>query len=437
MFRFARTHETGEPYFSCSIKSTFFFLLSTIIYQNQDIANHQLQFLREYLFRTSVDWELGALYDRQLRGVVSLDSTRRWISLHFARSFSSRSPSEPKSITIDRALCEGIVDLIFYPPHNTLAAQDSFAEQVFLPTGSHVPQYPLHHHQQPQHAPSIPPPGYPESLWLDHTRLSVLSTDIADLIAIYMTLMLFRQTVYSSDSRVQVQDWELVRLKQEIWQVGPQRPGWCFFRGGFGALPITNMNTNHTVTTATGKNKEEEDILWRRGMKDIVLQLAARARETLAGINGGSIPEPERSPTRTPAHAQHHYHHHHQLPDPEHVQLLERWIFSNMTMSSTIHDMFRKKLRGVLLDIVYKAVLPISSSSSSTITTTTATTTTNSPWTSTHTTTVVPDIPPGMGLEPLLPEIQLMGSRITKLVSLHSHVYRHVYATSGFILDPS
>lgn len=343
--------------------------------------------------------------------MVTLESTRRWITQHVTKSFPHRSPSEPRSITINHALCEGVVDLIFYPPHNTLATHASLAEQVFLPPsspdGSHNRQYPLHHHQQPQHAPATPVPGYPESFWLDHTRLSVLSTDVADITAVYMILVLFRQTVYSlSDSKIQVQDADLIRLKREIWQVGPQRPGWCFFRGGFGAIPIADY--------VDGKNKEEEES-WRRGMKDIVLRLAARTQETLAGVSIGSACDSECSAKLSRQH----------LPDSEHVQLLERWMFSNMTESPIMYNMLRKKLRGVLQDLVHNAILPTSSAFPATAS--------SSPWVNS---TLAPSIPSGTGLQPLFPEIRLLGDQIAKLVSLHSSVYWHIYNAPGFILEP-
>lgn len=442
---------------------------------------------------------MDALYDRQLRGVVNLDLTRQWISRHVASSSrqstagsSNTATSEPKTTTIDRAVCEGIIDLIFDPPRSSPATAASFASQVFLPPPSpigsssrvgvgasentfhHRERQHQHHHQQPQQAPTGPAPtGYPETLWLDHTRLSVLSTDAADLTAVYMMLMLYRQSVHSSQSaassvpvagmgsgagnaarpapgaaKIQIRDWELGRVKREIWQVGPQRLGWCFFRGGFGALPIvdTNINSNrsgstssapsnstgtaaatatsgtnaaNTATAATasgngngagGGGSEEEEAIWRRGIKDVILQVAARARETASGVNASFPSESDASSSLLSSSTSSSL----VLPDPQTVKLLEGWMMSNMAEGSSMHELLRKRLRAALLDVVLGLVLPSSSSSPSA--------------------TSIPSTIAGTGLEPLMPEIHAMADRISKLVSLHSHVYRHVYDAPGFIL---
>lgn len=94
--------------------------------------------------------------------------------------------------------------------------------------------------------------GFPETLDLDVSRVMVLSADAADLTALYMLLMLWRQLVFwkpgsenennqngnVNDADVfppytrdipRLEDWEVDRMKREIWEVGPRRIGSCFW----------------------------------------------------------------------------------------------------------------------------------------------------------------------------------------------------------------
>jgi hypothetical protein len=91
----------------------------------------------------------------------------------------------------------------------------------------------------------MPPTGpYPETLYLDTARLALLVADAADLSALYMLIMLWRQLVYWKDGSdgpqcdafprltrksSKLERWEIERIKKEIWEVCPKRVGSCFF----------------------------------------------------------------------------------------------------------------------------------------------------------------------------------------------------------------
>jgi hypothetical protein len=114
------------------------------------------------------------------------------------------------------------------------------------------------------------------------------------------------------------------------------------------------------------------------------------------------------------------------VPDPATLALLEAWMDSNMKEGSTLHTLLLKKLRDALLYVVCRTVLPASAASLE--------------WSvncSSCPSVALGPMPAGLvgfGLEPLAPEIQYLGDRIAKLVAFHSHVYRHLYASTGFMV---
>ena len=353
-----------------------------------------------------------------------LDATRRWISKHY-KAVTSASPSidqdewqlrTSKALSLDRAICEGIIDLVFDPPPYSPVIAASFAEQLFLPPPSPTSQptaaHLHHHHQQPQQAPKTSAPGYPESLWLDQTRLSVLSTDAADLTALYMMLLLYRQVAHVSPSAPRIQEWELERVKREIWELGPDRLGWHFFKGGIGAVSVGD--------------EDEERAAWERGIRDITLQLAVRAQETASGVNVGLTAEPcntgssdDDAPKLGGARGP---------PDTSILELLDGWMHTHLQDGSALHRLMKNKLRTTLSDVVRMTLytpaadVPLHPQNQSQ----------SQPQRPRAT---MPRPAPGNGLEPLMPEIQHLGERIAKLVAFHSRVYHLVYETPGFMLD--
>lgn len=408
-----------------------------------------------------------------------MDVTRQWLAHHYARAIPAASKLlgkvEHRFVTLDRALCEGFIDLIFAPPPSedsriittsTSSSSSSSSDISALLTSNHVLRS-HHHHQQPQQPPSKLAPGYPETLWLDQTRMSVLSTDAADLTAVYMLLMLYRQMAHVSPTspssppsrsnypsssssangnsvspkpKIDIKEWELARVKREIWEVGPARLGWCFFHGGIGALPLsvhTHVAASVSVDIDARKSGEAKDQaltevedearVWRRGIRDVLLQVSMRSRETASGVNANldNTAAPLDVPTNGRLTANNST-----LPDPATLTLLEGWMDSNMKDGSTLHTLLRKKLRDALLDVVCRAVLPATNSAPNFDASLHPNGNPLCPWVAPP---PVPAVPVGSGLEPLMPEIRHLGDRIAKLVAFHSHVYRHLYVSKGFV----
>lgn len=363
----------------------------------QDIANHQLQALRPYLLETSPDFELKMFHERQARGLLSLDVTRQWLSKNMP--LPSEDPSKnPKSplTTIDVALCRGLVDLVFFPPTSTSTPSTPLTATTSTLAQSQKPAAAITLHQ-PQH-PQPSAPGYPEALYLDQTRLLVLSTDASDLTALYMVLMLFRQLSFSrlqtksvatGKKAADIADWEIDRVKREIWEVGPARLGWCFFNGTSGATTTTS------TSSATSVEDEACESKWNKGMRDVVLQVCVRAEQVGSGRDAADDTD------TTPSSF---------IPRAETLSMLDGWIGNNMRDNSPLHSLMKRRLRNAVLDAALYAMCPFFQATED----------------------------KGTGLEPLMPEIRHLGERIARLALFHARVYRDtIYQEPGFLPPPA
>ncbi|KNZ80976.1 Protein SOK1 [Termitomyces sp. J132] len=237
-----------------------------------DIANHQLQMLRPFLIRTSGQFELKAFKTRK-GSECSLRLTREWLRLAHTDLLTRESIPHPGSpsgslqySTLPRnqqtyvTVLKGMIDLIFDPPESSPAPTS--------PSSPSPPLTPAFQCTSPV-LPRLSAP--PETIYLDSTRLAVLSADAADVTAIYMFLLLYRQLVHSelNDSSIspqeKIEDGDLLRLKTEIRDIGSARLGYCF----------SSRLVSDDVESSREKDLERE----RNAKQDIVLQVAKRAKE--------------------------------------------------------------------------------------------------------------------------------------------------------------
>ncbi|CAE6412517.1 hypothetical protein ACGC1H_005467 [Rhizoctonia solani] len=253
-----------------------------------DIANHQLQALRPYLFETAIDFELKTFQERHERGLLTLTTTQEWL-----RKAHSTFSSPPPTMQL---LSNALTSLIFSPP----ATVSTPPPPTTTPLSQRLPHI-------------APPPGYPETLYLDHGRLAGLTADAADLGVLYAVLMLFRQLVYSGGRKVSLEDSVVDRVKREIWEVGPVRLGLCFS----GRKP--------------GDDEEWEK--WRSGMRDVVLQVAVRAEQVRSGTCFSS--------SKTPA-----------LPDSKMLAMLESWTETNLRPDAALAKLFKGRLTKAVEQVV-------------------------------------------------------------------------------------
>ncbi|KAG9103836.1 hypothetical protein FRC06_007648 [Ceratobasidium sp. 370] len=339
-----------------------------------DIANHQLQALRPYLFETAVEFELKTFQERHERGLLTLTTTQTWLR--------KAALSAPSTSTLP-LLSHALTSLIFSPPTNVSTPPPP----TTTPLSQRLPHI-------------APPPGYPETLYLDHARLAGLTADAADLGVLYMLLMLFRQLVFSSPASgasgsgrrkpIVLEDSVVDRVKREIWEVGPARLGLCF---------------------SPGKEKEggAEWEKWRAGMRDVVLQVAVRAEEVRRGVQ--STPE---SPV---------------LPDAQTLALLESWMDTNLRTGAPLERLLKGRLEKAVGEVVGRCVARNSAGGMA------RRERREDEDEEDEEEKEEPRAAPAVaaGLEPLMPEIRHLGERIAKLVSFHGRVYRGLYEADGFL----
>lgn len=160
----------------------------------------------------------------------NLDVSGRWFTaayervtapseLHDALGGLLPAPEQVKSLPsvhkIVATVLPALVDLVLFPPSPTSA--------TLPPSPTTTPVTKSHY----THQPSLQP-GYPESLYLDHSRLLMLASDASDVTANFMLLSLFRQFVYASPpkdgKRPQLSDSDLAQIRREIAAIGPPRP---------------------------------------------------------------------------------------------------------------------------------------------------------------------------------------------------------------------
>ncbi|KAI0754963.1 T-complex protein 11-domain-containing protein [Daedaleopsis nitida] len=399
-----------------------------------DVANHQLQTLRPYLVRTAAQYEIKTFQETRLNGEpAKLHTTRSWLktayqdlvsgsSLHSQR-FLQHSRQTRVMITVVKA----VVNLIFDPP--AIPAQ---------PHGQRLPSPPpstvttptisspalttsRSHGSSSSSSNSSSFAGYPETFFLDYSRLATLSTDAADFTSLYMLLMLYRQLVHShlhrrssagTHARSLVTNEELLRLKKEIWEIGPSHLGLCFVENRPRTSSSSSSSGSHSGSSRSSsrhseRDREAEMRRWRSDMSDVILQVTRRAAEP-------------RSPSSSPSACAENL----RAPDPDTLKLTNSWAENNLRPGSALSTLMKKRIRECVEEAVLAIVLPSPSAPSSPM---------SSPSTSlplpiekdvTRTTN---------GLEPLMPEIKHLAERAAKLVTIHTNVYGALYAHPAFL----
>ena len=372
------------------------------------MANHQLQTLRPYLVHTAAQFELKMFQENRQKSALSLDATRRWLQAAYdelaAQNVPSPSPSSvsltfsryPRHLQVQLAVVKAIVDSVFDPP------------SVFPSPPSSPPASPQASHGSPRQA-------YPETLYLDHVRLTTLRNDAADFTTLYMLLMLYRQLVHSgppsssstpSVPRHAISPDEFVALKKEIWEIGPARLGLCFT-----CRPPSGLADG----SPGALERAAEADAWRKDMDDVVLQLATRAGETRlrARSPASKAPSPSSSPSpSTSASSAEHRVPPSAAPDGALLRLATSWTDSHLRTDSALGALMRKRVKRAVEAHAVQLALPALPRPAGAHADAAAS-----------------------GLEPLLPEIRHLAEKLSKLVSIHLNVYGTLYTQPGFLVD--
>ena len=389
MLRAARTHETGA-----SVFYSFFASCSSRV--AQDIANHQMQTYRPLIIHTSPGFELRTFKERPTCGEPPLRITERWlVSAHRRLADSEYKlalPDRPllfktlgKRSQVILSVIEGLVDLIFNPP-----------SPVPLTSPIVTTTSPSH-----QLTPSIITqlPDYPETLFLDHSRLIQLTKDAADVTSVYLLLMLYRQLLVSSyqdpatpRKEINPEDVDMQVIKKEILELAPRNVGRCFLR----VRASPDQQCMHAETREFEK--------WKSGMQSVVLQIASRASETRRVSSSAAIA------SSNPCL---------RAPEPHLLKVAESWSENHFKLESPLTTLMRDRLRDAVLEIVVQTVLVRGSIS---------------PLSSPPSCGSVPQAARKLatGMEPLAPEIRQLGERLSKLAVLHLNVYQTMYEQDDF-----
>ncbi|KAI0300299.1 T-complex protein 11-domain-containing protein [Russula brevipes] len=356
-----------------------------------DIANHQMQTCRPLIIHTSPGFELRTFKERPHVGPAPLQVTEQWLTSAHRRL----ADSEYKLALADRPLAfetlgkrsrvilsviEGLVDLIFNPP-----------SPVPLTSPIVTTTSPSH-----QIIPNIITqlPDYPETLFLDHSRLIQLTKDAADVTSVYLLLMLHRQLLVSSyqdptvpKREINPEDVDMMLVKKEILELAPRNIGRCFLR----VRPSSDPQSSQVEARELEK--------WKSGMQSAVLQIASRASEARR-----RSPSPSNPCLRA--------------PEPHLLKVAESWSENHFKLESPLSTLMRDRLRDAVLEIVVQTVLVRGS--------------------------INPLAPPvtgssqpasrklATGMEPLAPEIRQLGERLSKLAVLHLNVYQTMYEQDDF-----
>lgn len=355
-----------------------------------------MQTYRPLIIHTSPGFELRTFKERPTCGEPPLRITERWlVSAHRRLADSEYKlalPDRPllfktlgKRSQVILSVIEGLVDLIFNPP-----------SPVPLTSPIVTTTSPSH-----QLTPSIITqlPDYPETLFLDHSRLIQLTKDAADVTSVYLLLMLYRQLLVSSyqdpatpRKEINPEDVDMQVIKKEILELAPRNVGRCFLR----VRASPDQQCMHAETREFEK--------WKSGMQSVVLQIASRASETRRVSSSAAIA------SSNPCL---------RAPEPHLLKVAESWSENHFKLESPLTTLMRDRLRDAVLEIVVQTVLVRGSIS---------------PLSSPPSCGSVPQAARKLatGMEPLAPEIRQLGERLSKLAVLHLNVYQTMYEQDDF-----
>lgn len=230
-----------------------------------------------------------------------------------------------------------------------------------------------------------PPDEYPDTAYLDHNRLILLSSNAADITAMHLFLLLYRQLSLSqpfnrgngSRTMPSIDEPSLEKIKNEIRDVGTARMGLCF------------------LEDYDNEGRPKLQRRWDNVRHDVVLQIARRVQES----RGDSCPlQPL-------------------------LNLACTWADTNFNPSSPLASLLRDRLRDVVFNAVVGLAFPGRASSSSRLASIDFCGRAEPKF----------DIPMAIGMEPLAGEIRTLAEKIARLSLVHLNAYLPLYEHEQFL----
>ena len=267
---------------------------------------------------------------------------------------------------IHLATVMGLVDLVFLPPTDRVNAAASSSRLDG----------------------SLAATAYPETLYLDASRLAALNSEAAELTALYLSLLLYRQLIQikarTGCETVSPSLPRLQKLKAELRAISGSRLGCCFSR-------------RYTTKRHDMQDKRVDRCSLMRD--DITLQIVKHAHKARTAQQD--------SPDGCDA------------PDKQLLDLARSWVGTNFHPNSSLSALARDRLRNAVLDGVVRAISRRD--------------TCIQKLTEPHAGLDADGEIKDAGTEPLTDEIRILVYKITRLASVHLGTYLPLYEQNGFL----
>lgn len=316
-----------------------------------DVANHQLSTSRIYLVETAAEFESRWFRDQVCRGKLSVQRTVTWFTNAMSKYAEDLDASISKTERISKAFDGGVLDLIFDPP-STSSPKASFGN---FSAPSRLSS--LH----PIGVQAISSMTYPESFQFDAFRLLTFHGEVTDITVVSMLLLLYRQLACSPQNLASTKmpfDDESCKpsasalsalayaqqasIKSEIWTLLREAE----VERSAQDRTTTSTNTTFVPPTPGGVASRVLDsrlTSWRKVVGDIVLQIAARAIQVQVDARKQQMQKQSKNMDVDLDVSIEEL-----APSQATIDLLTRWLETNIHSSSTMFKLCRTRVRNLL-----------------------------------------------------------------------------------------
>ncbi|GAA5930338.1 hypothetical protein JCM1841_005878 [Sporobolomyces salmonicolor] len=279
-----------------------------------DIANHQLRSLRPYLIQTALEFERRFFQDfaARRRGRLSFERSRAWLNASVSTVDVNNKPRTGATRDlVDKVVSQGMLDLIFSSSPSAASANEA----------------------SPPPSSPVSLASLPETVQLDSYRLQAFHTDATDLTVVYCLTLLYQQLAFPARPTPA----EVDSVRKELWCIMAATTGVASSLVG----PAASNVGIPQGPPGQGAAKLETEA-WRSAMKDVLLQVAARAKETKDGAAGGAgRAAPSMSSSTLPP-----------VPDQKTVELVSSYFDSNVKADSKLFRLLQSRLRETVQAVV-------------------------------------------------------------------------------------
>lgn len=188
---------------------------------------------------------------------------------------------------------------------------DGLLELVFNTSGFHTLKW-------DRHAAALTSSQIPHTLLLDLHRIRLFHSDTTDLIVVYMLLMLFRSLAGPNATEAQVDS-----MTHDIWILLQSNK---LVRSA-----PSSESSSFPSSSSLSRTAKLESASWRKGVQDVLLQIAARAEAVKAGKTDFADIS---------------------IPDTATINLLQGWMNNNLRPKADLFRLFQSRLREGLQRLV-------------------------------------------------------------------------------------